>query len=341
MQNNTSSIVLNNVTVIDHAYIDKDGNVVGGSFQASFHVQGKIDEKEKVVVDFSTIKKSLKNLIDDNEEGFDHKLWVFEGYSNIKSISHIDDELCIETPQIQLKTPSNAVKYITNISDLLVPNYDVHYVSFCISDFLQKKLQAIYPNVEIYVSTILTTEIGITDLYGYQLCEPRFFRYVHGLKDSTSWGCQNIAHGHLSFIAAYTIPRETTHQSLSNVIQVLNEIVDYLDFIVFINKENITQMDNEKQTISYTTDRGYFEMLFKNNLSRRIILETETTIEFITEFVNQQFGQKLYDAGVRKIIVSEGLTKGSIIDIKSCIHTTDFNCPKTLELYNNLTSTLD
>ncbi|MCB1711449.1 MAG: hypothetical protein KDH96_02870 [Candidatus Riesia sp.] len=339
MQNNTSSIVLNNVTVIDHAYIDNEGNVVGGSFQASFHVQGKIDQKEKVVVDFSTIKKSLKELVDDNEEGFDHKLWIINGYSNISSVSHINNTLCIETPQINMETPLNAIKFIHNISDLLIPNYDVDFISFCISDFLQEKLQKIYPDIEIHVNTILTTEIGITDLYGYKLCEPRFFRYVHGLKDSTSWGCQNIAHGHLSFIAAYTIPRETTQESYSKAIQVLNEIVDYMDSIIFINNENITQVDDFKQIISYTTNRGYFEMVLKNKYTRRIILETETTIEFITEFVKQRFGQKLYDAGVRKIIVSEGLTKGSIIDISSNAENTTFKCPKTEELYNNFLST--
>jgi hypothetical protein len=31
-----------------------------------------------VVIDFSTVKKTIKKVIDDPEKGFDHKLWWFE-----------------------------------------------------------------------------------------------------------------------------------------------------------------------------------------------------------------------------------------------------------------------
>ena len=61
-------------TVIDHAYIDQEGRVVGGSFNPDFLVTGEIDPKEKVVIDFGTGKKQIKALIDHKEFGYDHKL---------------------------------------------------------------------------------------------------------------------------------------------------------------------------------------------------------------------------------------------------------------------------
>lgn len=332
----TSSIVLNNVTVIDHAYIDDNGFVVGGSFHGSFHVTGKIDGKEKVVVDFSTIKKSIKNLIDDDEKGFDHKLWIIEGYSNICSINikniDVDDTnkqtYVIETPQVKITLPTNAVKIVTKLP-VTVPEYGPEYIGYAISDFLTVELQKSYPTVQLNINTILTNDIGVTQLPGCILHAPRYFRYVHGLKDSTSWGCQNIAHGHLSFIVAYTNIEKTSHETPSKVIQLLNKIVDVLDLIVFVNKENFN-----KETISYTTEqRGYFEMTFQNKYIRHVVLDTETTIEFITEFVKETWGDELQQIGVTKIIVSEGLTKGCIIDIPCSTNTPAFRSPEAIKLY--------
>lgn len=333
-----SSIVLNNVTVIDHAYIDQNGYVVGGSFQGSFHVSGKIDPTEKVVVDFSTIKKSLKQLVDDDENGYDHKLWIIEGLSNIINISNrkIEDQSIevydIETPQLNLTVPVNAIRRVSKLP-VANPEYSTEYISYSISEFLESELTTLYPNVNITVNTILTHDIGLTQLPGYVLHSPRYFRYVHGLKDSTSWGCQNVAHGHLSFIAAYTTPHLSNNETHSNVIQILNKIVDTLDLVVFINKENF-----KNTTISYTTEqRGYFEMTF-NNLStmRHVVLDTETTIEYITEFVKTHWGEQLRQAGVTKIIVSEGLTKGCIIDIPDANNTPVFRNNESVELYNHL-----
>ena len=86
-----STMFLSDVTVLDHAYIDDSGFIVGGSFHPCFNVSGEIDGTEQVVVDFSAIKKQIKALIDSKETGYDHKLWIIEGFSNISDIQVIND----------------------------------------------------------------------------------------------------------------------------------------------------------------------------------------------------------------------------------------------------------
>jgi hypothetical protein len=51
-----------------------------------FALSLQIPSTEKVVVDFSTVKKSIKEIIDHKETGFDHKLWVIEGWSKCEVI---------------------------------------------------------------------------------------------------------------------------------------------------------------------------------------------------------------------------------------------------------------
>ena len=115
MSTNIAELFLSDLTVVDHAYIDDSGNVVGGSFNPTFYVAGNVDPVEQVVVDFSTIKKDIKNIIDSRLIGFDHKLWVIDGYSNVNtlswnSLSHDTDatQVEIETPTTKLSIPESA-----------------------------------------------------------------------------------------------------------------------------------------------------------------------------------------------------------------------------------------
>jgi 6-pyruvoyl-tetrahydropterin synthase len=78
----TSTLFLNKITVIDHALINREGLVQGGSYNLSVKVSGEVKGEEQVVVDFSKLKSSIKNLIDDTEKGYDHKLWFIRGYSD-------------------------------------------------------------------------------------------------------------------------------------------------------------------------------------------------------------------------------------------------------------------
>lgn len=314
---NTSQISLCNVTVIDHAYIDDKGNVVGGSFHGSFIVSGKMDPIEKVVVDFSTIKKDLKHWIDNKECGFDHKLWVIEGWSKVDSIITSFDEdnneqLKITTPNVVLSVPQSAIKHIKDVP-IIAPGYTTEYISAAITMFLHHNLRPIYPDAELVVETYLSRLCETFNPLELNGTAPIYFRYSHGLKDSTSWGCQNIAHGHLSFIVAHFVEHELTDVQLMRLMCALRGIASDLDNVVFVNADNIVTSDDDSIQLEYTTERGTFTAKYKNH--KVIVLKTETTIEYIVEYVKQSYGSLLLDAGVVKLTVSEGLSKGAVIDL--------------------------
>lgn len=281
-----SSLFLNDTTNIDHAFIDDLGMIVGGSFRPKFIVTGEVDQHENVVVDFSTIKKTIKKLIDDNDEGFDHKLWWITGLS-LGDIEFTVDTVTITTPMLTITGPKNIVRVIDQVH---------------LNGYLEERLQEIYPAVNITIDTTLTTEF---DLHPNMNSKAHMFRYVHGLKESTSWGCQNIGHGHLSYIAA-----NTTDQLETDL--VLAKIAVELDNTIFAWNDNTGGNDAD---IKYTCSRGEMSMTLHDASDSCIVLGTETTIENIVNFIATEWFEELASAGVKQLYVSEGLSKGAVVDL--------------------------
>jgi len=284
----TSSMFLADTTNIDYAMIDSEGYLVGGSYRPKFIVTGTVDPHENVVVDFSTIKKTIKRLIDDVGMGFDHKLWIHDGRS-LATFTHKDEMITIVTPRISITAPANIVRFLTEDT-----------AEQAISNHLQKCLAVQFPAVDIQITTELTTVFdsmpGITtDLVP--------FRMTHGLKNSTSFGCNNIAHGHLSYIAASSSCDDNTELNA-----LLNTIADSITDRTFIWDENLTVVEDGVQ-IAYTCYRGPMRMYICS--SDIIIMSNETTIENIVAMVAEQWGDQLRAAGATTLYISEGLSKGA------------------------------
>lgn len=308
-----STIFLNDLSCVDHAYIDDKGCIVGGSFSPCFEISGTPDSVEKVVVDFSSIKTVVKKLIDlhdfnPDNNGFDHKTWILDGYSNVttacRSTNH-PDGVMIHTPNMQLDLPSDAIKLIPRVNGW-APGYTVDYIGAAFVEFLQPRLEELYPNIDIKISCTNTTHIHVpTDEFKLHA---KMFRYVHGLKDSTSYGCNNIGHGHFSFITSPTNP--------GNILQ---DIADELDNTVFIREENIVSPDSPRSPddfqhieLMYTTPRGLFHMRLNTDAHKIVVLNTETTVEFLAQYVKERYGSLMETAGMNSFYISEGLSKGSV-----------------------------
>lgn len=304
-----SKMFLNNVTAIDLAYIDDTGAVIGDSINPKIIVTGDVDPTEKVVVDFSSIKKDIKGIIDAKYSGFDHKLWLVEGYSKY-SLS--DNPMTppgvtyVLTPKMSIAAPRDAFKLVKARSE--VPQTFIDIAMNCMVFELEDELRIKYPNINLRI------ELGFDDDF---ISSPDMdtelhpFRYVHGLKDSTSWGCQNIAHGHLSFLAATANP----DANLREVEMCLQSIAAELDGKVFVNNANIFAKHRDFTVIGYTTPRGEFAMSMTSEYVEEsaLFLDTETTVEYLALFVATKYKDKLEKARVEKLYVSEGLNKGAVI----------------------------
>lgn len=295
-ENNQSTLLLRNVTCIDHAFLDTDESIKGGSFHPEITVTGEIEDEEQVVVDFSKVKSQIKNCIDSKENGYDHKLWVIQGYSNMIDfdytryvIENTDERYYnIRTSKLEISIPSNAVRYIEN------PNgyrnlKDI--VAHSMANDLQEMLNS-ENNGNFKVTVELTTHV-----FG---SSPKLFTYWHGLKNSTSWGCKNIAHGHTSFVEAY-------NEDGYRIGDLERMIAHYLDGALLINKENMTTKNN----LGYVVDRGAFQLSFSPSV-KHIIMDKETTIENIVDHVCEVFHATLDFYNVKKLFISEGLQKGAL-----------------------------
>lgn len=304
MSNITSSLFLSELSIVDHAYINNEGMVVGGSFNPSFLVTGEIDPVEQVVVDFSTIKKDIKAAIDHKEIGFDHKLWFIDGYS-AGEIVISNNIVNITTPYTTLVLPLNAVKYVQNNQ---VRDYNTLTVGLAFAELVQEELTNKYPNINITVECI-NTENAHFSISPAQF-PAEFFTYSHGLKDSTSWGCQNIAHGHLSFLQLETATSATeSSQALCAT------IAQDISSALFVNPTNIKTDDDTTLVLEYETPRGLFHAAYAKSVYNIHILETETTVEHLVAWVASTYKVQLAANGVKRVWMSEGLSKGSFINL--------------------------
>lgn len=292
-----SCLFLQQVTTIDYAYINNEGQIVGGSYNADFEVTGDVEANEQVVIDFGKVKSSIKQIIDGKFHGFDHKLWVINGYSNLEvydSNLDIKDLVYIRTPIQELTLPITATKVLAS-----------NKFEEIIAQQVEDGLHVVYPNANVKVKCELNNNPSIPSG-----CNSwSYFSYTHGLKHSSSWGCKNIAHGHLSFIGVDHEPMKEFY---------FDEILDMIDGANFINAENLSTSypDPGLTKVTYnTSDRGIFYHEFNTNKVNHIIMSTETTIENIIAWVKLEFGDFLKEQGATRLYLSEGLMKGACVDL--------------------------
>lgn len=333
-----STMFLSEMTIVDHAYIAATGTVIGGSWNPSFLVSGKIDPVEKVVVDFSTIKKQVKSYIDDDDSGFDHKLWVIDGFSGVtkyivndKEASFDDlmdlDFICpntpvtIETPVGMLTGPKNAFKFIkaepgqeynTETAGLWMAEY-LNEIFACKNPAIDCALAA--NNVDQDIKVVCSNTINAHTYLPDEIAPVCYFTYNHGLKDSTSWGCQNLGHGHLSFIQITVDPEKADKYDVGPTTY---RIAQALNNTTFINRENVVEDNDSFVSIAYTTpSRGSFAASYSRDDAdnKIVILDTETTIEFLVDYIRERFAEDLEAISATGIYVSEGLSKGAYIDL--------------------------
>lgn len=317
-----STLFIGNLTQIDYAFVHPTRlTIKGGSLNLSVEVTGNIEPVENVVVDFGTIKKSIKHLIDDKEEGFDHKLWVPEEhggiddfemwtvqgeveYKRIAMFPFGDGRMVVATPLFTLACPKNAIK-VCKCGSILIAD--------SIRDYLEEKLNIEYPNSDIKVKVLLTDRpvLPFDNQPGYETS----FTYVHGLKNSTSWGCQNIAHGHKSWLLFVDDYGQVVFPPHEFVLK----IEDYLDSRMFIWRDNVVSDDDNGLRIEYLTPRGAFYLIIDKASVKTHIIDTETTVEHLAEWFVSYFEEdvkEMMKLGATSVYFSEGLVKGARIRLK-------------------------
>ncbi|CAN0599603.1 unnamed protein product, partial [Ectocarpus sp. 12 AP-2014] len=169
-------LFVDNLTVIDFAYLDPNRGLVGESWIADVVLGGELDE-QGMVFDFSNVKRTIKRVID---ELVDHRLVVPRGYAGVAWTEEKPDTFTwtlTDGSRIVHRGPDEAVVWLS--AERVVPS--------AVAALLERELLAVLPGNVTDVQIHLREEV----------IEGCYYHYVHGLKKHLG-NCQRIAHGHRS-----------------------------------------------------------------------------------------------------------------------------------------------
>ncbi len=276
-------LFVDNLTVIDFAYLDPVRGLVGESWIADVILAGELDE-QGMVFDFSSVKRTIKRIID---ERVDHRLVIPKDYSGL----HVDQEVPCKL-QWQLKngnrilhrSPQEAIVFIDG--EAVVPSV--------VAEMLEKELKAVLPaNVQGVQIELREEEI-----------DGAYYHYVHGLKKHLG-NCQRIAHGHRSPIQI----RRNGHRDLD----LERDWARCWSDIYVGSEEDVTEQFVDSQGIPYITfdyeaNQGEFSLTLP--LQRVYMMETDTTVELIADHIASQCKVLCPDDDIQ-VKAYEGVAKGA------------------------------
>ncbi len=291
------------ITVIDGATINENGWLVGQSVNPGAHLFGSLLSEEQVIADFSSAKKHIKKIIDDKMHGFDHKLWIFSNSNCDISLGKNKGETTINTPLFEACVPENGVVFLrratTNFSD--VSSIVCKYLDVYVLNELKRRWPDKYAGLEK-----IEFSNGNHMSFVKEIDAPTTFRYTHGLAKSTSWGCQLIAHGHLSYVVV-------NNKDGTRNWQLESMIAQFLDSTYIVSNEHILNIDNKQIHIAYESmSRGKMSLSLKAPCDDIYITDDEPTIENIVKAVVEDFKHEINNQNVASVYISEGSNKGAL-----------------------------
>ncbi|TPG60146.1 hypothetical protein [Ewingella americana] len=331
----TSTIFFANQNCIDFGFLRADGCPIGYSVNPSFTLTGRIEEKEQVVIDFSDAKKKLKQFMDDS---FDHRLVVFKnadgsllGVESTETNAENRTVFHLKNALGRIELPEDAFCIVDIVGESPdVDSFVQNNLQIFLKDYCEKALLAHYGfavEVQVKMATLMMSYGDLNNTVFPTLK----FNYVHGLKNSTSYGCKNIGHGHLSYLHFEHDIKLPDQHSPDNklVIEAFKEyshLEKVLTNCIFVKRENLDHQQNgdeEFMVISYSTEeRGFMEMTLNVNELEHYpdvnihICDKETTIENLAERISEIIARECPNLSgfVNQLFVSEGLTKGCVYD---------------------------
>jgi hypothetical protein len=298
-----ASIYFNKISVVDHTRILPNGQSRGGSYNFNFvaSLPSTRMSEEQVVVDFSSGKKDVKKIIDQHvfdprENGWDHKTWVPTKCNDIRWVQIDEQAGCVDTPYLYLEAPLDSFRFLdSDVSDGMFATNEIRGE---MQDFVQETLA---PQADGVKYEVTLDEDPYPHVIHHAMAKATaLFRYEHGLRHSTSYGCKNILHGHLSYVH---VGHED--QQIASAIALI--VADMLDNS-YVYHQGILQ----DGWFSYENSRGRFGLRFKQP-KKFIALGTEPTIENIFDYVVEGL-KTAHPAWMKELTfleVSEGLQKGA------------------------------
>ncbi|MFP3978052.1 MULTISPECIES: 6-carboxytetrahydropterin synthase [Marinobacter] len=276
-------LFVDNLTVIDFAYLDPARGLVGESWIADVVLGGELDD-QGMVFDFSNVKRTIKRIID---ERVDHRLVIPRGYEGLSWNQDTPDTFTwalTDGSHIVHRSPDEAVVWLS--ADRVIPS--------AVAALLERELLAVLP------SNVTSVQINLRE----EVLEGAYYHYVHGLKKHLG-NCQRIAHGHRSPIR---IDRNGKRDG-----ELERSWAKLWQDIYVGSEEDVVRRHVEDGvayiTFEYESNQGEFALTLPE--ARVYMMNTDTTVEFIAAHIADALKAK-FPSDTILVKAYEGVGKGAI-----------------------------
>ncbi len=275
------SLFLQRFTVLDFAFLCPKAGVQGESFFVSAEVNGALDHAG-FVMDFSKVKKALKNGVD---EWLDHRLAVARGMPGL-TLRETGFDLEVSLPgRLEYRCPQEAVAVLD--ADAVTPESIIAYLEPRILAQLPKSVTGLRLSLESEASA------GSS------------FRYTHGLRFHDG-NCQRLIHGHQNMIEVYSAGRKMPGWE--------RELADWFRDVHFASAETLRtpvplEERVEGEEISYRSAQGLFTARISGR--RMITLSQEPSAENLAALAVRRL-KRLHPGEPVEVRFYEGIQKGAI-----------------------------
>jgi 6-pyruvoyl-tetrahydropterin synthase len=274
-----SILFVEQLTIIDCAFLDAERGLVGESWIVDVELEGDLDH-QSMVLDFGEVKRGLKRAID---AGMDHTLLVPATAPELSLSAHdgmVELLFRSELGAIEHRSPSAAV---TALPAALVNEAAV-------VAHLKAQLAPTLPANVARLGLRLRTE----------RIDGACYQYVHGLKKHAGQ-CQRIAHGHRSRLEVRVDgTRDTALEQ---------DIALAWTDIYLATREDTVAQANGRVRFGYDAPEGRFELALPE--AHVDWLETDSTVERIAEHLAWVVRARRPSAAI-EVRAYEGVMKGGL-----------------------------
>ena len=277
-------LFVDNLTVIDFAYLDPTRGLVGESWITDVVLGGELDD-QGMVFDFSNVKRTIKRIID---ERVDHRLVIPRGYEGLSWSQDTPDTFTwalTDGSHISHRSPDEAIVWLS--AERVVPS--------AVAALLERELMAVLP------ANVTSVQINLRE----DVIEGAYYHYVHGLKKHLG-NCQRIAHGHRSPIRIDRNGRRD-YELESAWSKLWQDI--YVGSEEDVVRRHVAEDGVTYITFEYEANQGEFALTLPEK--RVYMMGTDTTVELIAAHIANQLKAE-FPSDTILVKAYEGVGKGAI-----------------------------
>ena len=276
-------LFVDNLTVIDFAYLDPDRGLVGESWILDIELVGELNEAG-MVFDFGHVKRTIKDEID---ALVDHRLLVPQSYEGLHWTTQAGpgrlEWVTRDGWRIMHSAPHEAVIAVPGES------LDRGRIESLLMELLQQKLPSNVHQVNLRLRP--------------EMIEGAAYHYTHGLRKHDG-NCQRIAHGHRSRLMIFRDGERAP------------DLEDYwarrwVDIHLAKREDEAACLVTdgvEYRHYRYSANQGEFELMIPS--CRVQTLEQDTTVEWIARYLKDET-QRLEPGARIAVKAFEGVNKGA------------------------------